>query len=754
MLFSELHGADWYLRAVGVMTLIAGIGIVARAVRLGPVPVLALQLVAGFEYLLIMFTSSRLAAGVLPTRSAVRQLGDLLRDSVARGFRLVPARHPRCGGDVRRRGRGGDPGVAHRFRRRRRRSASRWPGSRCGRGRSSRSLWEQESAALFLAPAAGFLLLLADNRDRLAPRIGAVALSVSMVVPYIAPHVNGVYESHKGIGMPEKAKTITTLDPLVSMRGDLIQPTDTDLITVRTDSAHPGDLYLRAVTLDDFDGVQWKAGKRTVSTFDAQLPGPPGLSSTVSTSPVDNQIKALAGLESDYLPMPYPATRLTVTGQWRLDPLTQNIVSHDGRKQISGLQYTVQSLDVDATPSDVAGAVMPSPYLAPYLQTPPNLPASIKQQAAQITGGSTRPVPDRSGTAELVHRARQLHVRPAHAPGNRSTRDLRLPRVPPRVLRTVRRDDGRDGPSAGRARPGERRLHRRPARRRRPHPNHQRPRRARLAGAVVAEHRLDPLRTDSRERQLEPARAELVDGQAAAEPETGDRERRVGRRRSRGQRPARPARPQPLGTNQYDCAAAPDAPQCQSSNAPQTPDHPNHPHSAAFLILIWLVPLLLLLAGPALIRELRRRRRWALIAAARLAGAQSTVAAEAAWRELRDTALDLGYAWPVARTPRQTAAQLVTDGRLTPLGDVALVHVSSTIERARYARPANAITRPDQLRSAVNRVQYELREHAGWPRRIRAAFLPPSLWESLRTVRERPVDTRRLRALLPRRASN
>src|SRR6201999_1825045 len=120
--------------------------------------------------------------------------------------------------------------------------------------------------------------------------------------------INGVYESHKGIGMPDKAKTITTLDPLVTMRGDLIRPTDQDLMTVRTDSAHPGDLYLRAVTLDEFNGTEWKAGKRTVSTFEPRLPDPAGLSPAVSTSPVDNEIEALHNFESDYLPLPYPAT--------------------------------------------------------------------------------------------------------------------------------------------------------------------------------------------------------------------------------------------------------------------------------------------------------------------------------------------------------------------------------------------------------------------------------------------------------------
>ncbi|HEX3827760.1 MAG TPA: DUF3488 and transglutaminase-like domain-containing protein [Sporichthyaceae bacterium] len=750
VLYAELRGVDWYVRCAGVMTLISAIGIGARAARLNSVTVLALQVVAGFEYLLLMFTPKHLAAGVLPTRSALRQLGDLLRDSEKEVFNFIPPVHPNnaltfaavaaaaivavqvdfLAAGV------GSPGLA---------------GLPLLMLEIFPVVYGQESGKLFLAPALAFLLLLADNRDRLVPRIGAVVLSISMVVPALIPQISGVYESHKGIGMPEKAKTITTLDPLVSMRGDLIQPADTDLITVRTDSAHPGDLYLRAVTLDTFDGVQWKAGKRTVSTFTPQLPAPPGLSPAVATSPVDSQMNALSNLQSDYLPLPYPATDLTVNGQWRLDPLTQNIVSHDGRKQISGLPYTVQSLDVNASPSDVAGTVMPSSYLTPYLQIPANLPASVKQEAQQVTAGAAGPYG--------IGVALQSWFT---TPGN-FTYDLRTPpgtgqpaisdflqfrrgfceqfaatmAVMARLLGVPARVDV--GFTAGRlADDGLTRIIS-------AHDAHAWPE---LWLPNVGWTRFEPTPGNAASNPhapnwlitKQPQNPKPLTGSAPAtsQPESG---------------PA-PGAAQPLGTNQYNCAAAPDAPQCQSPNTPQTPDHPNHPHSVAFLTLIWLVPLLILLAGPAVIREFQRRRRWALIAAGRSSGTQSAVAAEAAWRELRDTTVDLGYSWPVARTPRQTAAQLATDGRLTPLGDLALVHVSGTIERARYARPANAITRPDQLRAAVNRVQYELREHAGWPRRIRATFLPPSLWVSLRTVIERPVDTRRLRALLPRRASN
>jgi hypothetical protein len=94
VLYAELHGLGWYARCAGVMTLISGIGIGARAARLNSVAVLGLQVVAGFEYVMLMFTPNHLGAGVFPTRGAFRQLGHLVRDSQQEVFNFIPPVHP------------------------------------------------------------------------------------------------------------------------------------------------------------------------------------------------------------------------------------------------------------------------------------------------------------------------------------------------------------------------------------------------------------------------------------------------------------------------------------------------------------------------------------------------------------------------------------------------------------------------------------------------------------------------------------
>jgi hypothetical protein len=162
--------------------------------------------------------------------------------------------------------------------------------------------------------------------------------------------------------------------------------------------------------------------------------------------------------------------------------------------------------------------------------------------------------------------------------------------------------------------------------------------------------------------------------------------------------------------------------------------------------------LLLLLLVPAGTRVLMRRRRWYL------AGAGDPVAAaEWAWVELRDSAVDLGYLWPDARTPRQTSAELAADGKLNTAGADALAMITQFVERVRYAPDGGTGPGREHLHDAVDDVRRELGVSAGRQRRIRALTLPRSVGTMLGRVamstRTRSVAARHalLRSLRPRR---
>jgi transglutaminase-like putative cysteine protease len=128
-----------------------------------------------------------------------------------------------------------------------------------------------------------------------------------------------------------------------------------------------------------------------------------------------------------------------------------------------------------------------------------------------------------------------------------------------------------------------------------------------------------------------------------------------------------------------------------------------------------LLALMLVGLTPAAARAGRRRRRY-------LAARRGD--ADALWAELSDTAVDLGYVWSPARSPRQVSAWLARDA-----GDRApvLAALAAAVEQRRYSphpaapHDAHALTRG--LREVVDR----LRSRRAGRTRLRAMLWPASL---------------------------
>jgi hypothetical protein len=149
-------------------------------------------------------------------------------------------------------------------------------------------------------------------------------------------------------------------------------------------------------------------------------------------------------------------------------------------------------------------------------------------------------------------------------------------------------------------------------------------------------------------------------------------------------------------------------------------------------ILIGVLVLGLLGAIALVPGAVRRRRR-----SRRLDGG-----VEEAWLELRDTAVDLGVAWPGSRSPHETGSLLAAwfgpdpDGAplvrpprgrgLAPGAEDALDRIVLTLERVRYARYADDV--PGALAEDVHTCIASLEN--GCPRSTlrRARWFPRSLW--------------------------
>ncbi|MEU0971418.1 DUF3488 and transglutaminase-like domain-containing protein [Streptomyces sp. NPDC005917] len=272
----------------------------------------------------------------------------------------------------------------------------------------------------FLVAAAGYLLLLlAEGRDRLsqwgrvfggvsrtpggqesgvvAPvrtgrRIGFAVLSVALFVPFVMPSIQGGLLDGTGTGVGVgngNGGTISAVNPLVSLRDSLNVDEDRQVLTVRTSTADVSDLYLRIVSLDDFDGTTWKPAQRHITGVPGTFPAPAGLGGDVKRATVRTTISAADWYAQDWLPMPYPPSGVKVAGTWRYEPVGMTLVGDHGQNT-RGETYQVTSLDVRPTAEQLAAAPEPAAAMKKeYTKVPSSLPLVVARTAEAVTAGST-----------------------------------------------------------------------------------------------------------------------------------------------------------------------------------------------------------------------------------------------------------------------------------------------------------------------------------------------------------------------------
>ncbi|MER6461578.1 transglutaminase TgpA family protein [Streptomyces sp. NPDC001288] len=272
----------------------------------------------------------------------------------------------------------------------------------------------------FLVAAGGYLLLLlAEGRDRLsqwgrvfggvprtpggqessavAPvrtgrRIGFAVLSVALFVPFVMPSIQGglLDGTGNGVGVGNgNGGTISAVNPLVSLRDSLNVDEDRQVLSVRTTTADLSDLYLRIVSLDDFDGTTWKPAQRHITGVPNTFPTPVGLGGDVRRETVRTTISAADWYAQDWLPMPYPPSEVRVAGTWRYEPVGMTLVGDHGQNT-RGETYQVTSLAVQPTADQLAAAPEPSAAMKKeYTKVPASLPKVVAQTAREVTAGSS-----------------------------------------------------------------------------------------------------------------------------------------------------------------------------------------------------------------------------------------------------------------------------------------------------------------------------------------------------------------------------
>ncbi|MBX9361460.1 DUF3488 and transglutaminase-like domain-containing protein, partial [Streptomyces sp. WAC04114] len=193
-------------------------------------------------------------------------------------------------------------------------------------------------------------------------------------------------------GGPGGGGTISAVNPLVSLRDSLNADEDQQVLSVRTKMEDVSDLYLRIVSLDDFDGTTWKPSRRSITAVpDGTFPDPIGLSPDVERTEIDTTISAADWYAQDWLPMPYPPSGVRISGNWRYEPQGMTLVGDHGQNT-RGLTYQVKSLDVRPTAEQLASAgPPPADVEGDFTELPDSLPSVVGRTARKVTAGAADP---------------------------------------------------------------------------------------------------------------------------------------------------------------------------------------------------------------------------------------------------------------------------------------------------------------------------------------------------------------------------
>ena len=216
-----------------------------------------------------------------------------------------------------------------------------------------------------------------------------------MVLPVRA--AGPVLSSGYGTGSGAARGAGFVLDPLVSMRRDIVLADDVEILRYRTQAPHPS--YLRLTALEVFDGVTWQPRPGLATGRDGGIALPGDVLSSISTPSPAYHVTGgssftydffVTNLQNSFLPLPYPISNLVdirgLDSNWRLDPETG--VAFSQGTNATGMTYEVTALDPQVKPGALRGAAVPAGDFWPLLSLPSGLSPEIGRLAAEVTAGA------------------------------------------------------------------------------------------------------------------------------------------------------------------------------------------------------------------------------------------------------------------------------------------------------------------------------------------------------------------------------
>lgn len=226
-----------------------------------------------------------------------------------------------------------------------------------------------------------------------AGRLTIFGIVLAVLIPAGVPALSaeGLHSLFEG-GLPGtgSGRTVTAINPVTELRGQLTQDDPVDLLRVRTSDQQP--FYLRLATLERFTGSGWTLRDMTARQ-DAQVgrgvPNVSGIGGSVPTVSQETSIEILGLTQSRYLPLYSNPTSIDVPGDWRFDRGSEAVFSTvDTTKN---LRYQFESRRVEYSADLLRSAAQPNPgdsKVKRYTELEDPDP-SVKQQVDELVAGKS-----------------------------------------------------------------------------------------------------------------------------------------------------------------------------------------------------------------------------------------------------------------------------------------------------------------------------------------------------------------------------
>ncbi len=586
----------------------------------------------------------------------------------------------------------------------------------------------------FGATVAGYLLILAcsqwfapDSRSpaeggrnpghlRRAVLTGVLALAATLTVPLAIPGFDrGTFPQGSRLN---PWGTGTGLNPMITLGNSLRAPAGTGRITYATTASAP--LYLRSVTVDNFDGDTWGPDDR-----DGERRPVAGQIQTGYQVTTDEQLRQVTAVDtgsftSQYLPLPYaPESIRGLNGSWTWDPATLAVKAANTSSR--GQQYIVASTVPKLTATALRQSSLDVRGISgDFTRIPGGVPDIVRTTADQVTASSDNAYAKAMAIQKYLRSGEFTYSLQSPVQGGYDGNGLsvladfltqksgycihyssamavmaRLEGIPSRIA---------VGYAPGRA-----------------------------TGATVSvagQGALPEYEVDARDAHAWPELYFQGLGWVPFEPTP-----------SRGVLPDYATESVTPGTPNLDESNDGLLPDATGPVPTPTPTAapipgPGGGTDAGRLLLPWLtgtagvLALALLLASPRLVRAGLRARRL------RRPDPDTGDAAPLAWAELRDLGTDYGLPPGPSETARAYASRLRQSALLGSTGGMdgdahqAVLSLTADFERRHYG-PPNAQATGDRkvarIAPRIAAVQRSLHGNASLPRRLRAIWLPPSV---------------------------